>query len=161
MQPVRSTLEILAYKVLNRDVDQTWVDWAMEMLMANYESEHIVILAGITFPENQFYLQELARKVLGELQLDYSDKSSVLDNYIIYLVEQALIGKESYESVLNKIQIIYCELNYEELLTDFMLLYWAKYDLKYGENQWYWEGANRDNIDQIIKDYFIEWLIAH
>lgn len=41
---------------------------------------------------------------------------------------------------------------------DFYLLYYAKDELTFDETQWYWEGANRHNMDEIIKDYFIKWL---
>ena len=34
------------------------------------------------------------------------------------------------------------------------LLYWAKDDLLYSDYQHYWEGANRENIDSIIKKQF-------
>jgi hypothetical protein len=41
---------------------------------------------------------------------------------------------------------------------DFYLLYFAKDDLLIDEVQWYWEGANRENIDKIIRDKFRQWL---
>jgi hypothetical protein len=100
MKPVKSTAEILAFKALNRDVDKTWVDWAVDMLIAGFDTEHLTILAGESEPFNQFQMQELAEKVLVELQLDYSDNS---------------------------------------------------------ENQWYWDGATRENIEKIITDYFTAW----
>jgi hypothetical protein len=37
---------------------------------------------------------------------------------------------------------------------DFALLYWAKDDLLSEEVQWYWDGAGRTNINQIIKEQF-------
>jgi len=78
MKPVKTTAEILAFKALNRDVDKTWVDWAVELLMAGYNTEHLTILAGESEPFNQFQMQELANKVLEELQLDYSDKEQTI-----------------------------------------------------------------------------------
>ena len=40
---------------------------------------------------------------------------------------------------------------------DFYLLYFAKDDLTESENQWYWDGANRSNIDDIITEQFVKW----
>jgi hypothetical protein len=37
---------------------------------------------------------------------------------------------------------------------DLALLYWAKDDLIYEDHQHYWDGANRSNIDKIIKAQF-------
>lgn len=81
MKPVKTTAEILAFKALNRDIDKAWVDWAVDMLIAGYDSEHLTILAGESEPFNQFQIQELADKVLAELQLDYSNKDQTIKNY--------------------------------------------------------------------------------
>jgi len=41
---------------------------------------------------------------------------------------------------------------------DFYNLYFAKDDLSVQEVQWYWENANRSNIDQVITNFFNDWL---
>jgi hypothetical protein len=41
---------------------------------------------------------------------------------------------------------------------DFYLLYFAKDDLNESENQWYWDGADKNNIDEIIKRKFQEYI---
>jgi hypothetical protein len=38
------------------------------------------------------------------------------------------------------------------------LLYFAKDDLNESEIQWYWDGADRTNIDQIIGKVFEDYL---
>ena len=80
MKPVKTTAEILAFKALNRDVDKTWVNWTVDLLIAGFNTEHLTILAGESEPFNQFQRQELADKVLAELQLDYSDKDQPIKN---------------------------------------------------------------------------------
>ncbi|MNU10368.1 hypothetical protein D3C72_2574790 [compost metagenome] len=40
---------------------------------------------------------------------------------------------------------------------NFYLLYFAKDDLTEEEYQHYWDGANRENIDQIISKTFKNW----
>ncbi|NRS90814.1 hypothetical protein HNQ02_003761 [Flavobacterium sp. 7E] len=40
---------------------------------------------------------------------------------------------------------------------NFYLLYFAKDDLRDQEYQYYWNDANRENIDQIITEYFKNW----
>jgi hypothetical protein len=96
MKPVKSTAEILAFKALNRDVDKTWVDWAVDMLIAGFDTEHLTILAGESEPFNQFQMQELAEKVLVELQLDYSDKDQTIKNYACYLIITAPTQKAGF-----------------------------------------------------------------
>jgi hypothetical protein len=157
MQPVKSTAEILAFKVLNRNIDKVWIDWAVEMLMAGYESENLTILAGESEPFNQFQMQELANKVLGELQLDFSNKEQIIKSYACYLINKSLTGEIDNFKVLSILKDVCIELDYEKYLYDFYSLYFAKDDLSYSENQWYWNGATRENIDQIITDYFLRW----
>ena len=45
MQPVKSTIEVLAFKVLNRNVTDVWVDWAIDMMTVGFDTEHLVMLA--------------------------------------------------------------------------------------------------------------------
>ena len=154
MNTVKSTSEILAFKILNRNVNNVWINWAIEMLMAGFDSENLLYLAGENEQTNQFELQKIADRVLNELKLDYSDRERVIENYICYLLDEAILKKRSYESVLKNLKDLCIELDYESSLYDFYSLYFAQDDLKYSTHQWYWENANRENINQIIKDYF-------
>ncbi len=158
MKPVKSTAEILALKALNRNIGQTWVDWAVEMLVAGFETEHLVILAGESKPFNQFYMQELAERVLEELHLDYSDKDRAIKNYASYLIDEALDGRMDKIEVLRILDDIYIELDRPKYLYDFSSLYNAKWDLLESDMQWYWDGATKDNIDDIIIGYFRQWV---
>ncbi len=45
MKPINSTREILAFKVLNRDIDLSWISWAYEMLEAGFETKYLIQLA--------------------------------------------------------------------------------------------------------------------
>jgi len=115
MKPVKSTAEILAFKALNRDINKTWTDWAVEMLMAGYDTEHLTILAGESEPFNQFEMQELAEKVLTELKLDYSDKDQIIKNYACYLIDKSLNGVLDNVKVLDILKDICIELDYEKI----------------------------------------------
>jgi len=75
---VLSTYKILKAKAFNENIDETWVDWALEMMEAGYQSDNLYMLAGETKPFNQFELHELTKKVLEDLGFDYSDKDAVL-----------------------------------------------------------------------------------
>jgi len=158
MKPVEKTFEILAFKALGRDIDgRTLVDWAIDMLVAGYNTEYLTILAGEREPFNPFQIEKLVNNVLSELQLDYSDMGQTIRNYAYYLIGISLNNEiDSYE-VLGILKRICAELEYEESWMDFFLLYYAKDDLLYSENQYYWDGATRENIDQIILEYFIKW----
>jgi len=157
MKPVKSTAEILAFKVLNRDIDKAWIEWGIDMLMVGYESEHSLILAGQSEPFDQFEMQDLAGRVLTDLQLEYSDKTRIINHYVLFFVEKSLNEEIDAFNVLNILKDICIELDYRVNLYDFYSLYYAKEDLIDSGNQWYWDSANRENIDDIIRDYFIAW----
>lgn len=159
MREVKSTVEILAFKALNRDIDRTWVEWAVEMLMAGFDTENLAILAGEYEPYNQFQLQALTTRAFDELQLDYSNKDQTIKNYSCYLIDKSLNGELNSFKVLAILKDICIELDYASYLYDFYLLYFAKDDLSYSDNQYYWNGADKDNIDKIILSYFTNWKI--
>jgi hypothetical protein len=53
------------------------------------------------------------------------------------------------------------ETGMNEELIKFYLLYFAISDLEQQGVQWYWKGADRSNIEQIVDDFSKAWLAAH
>nr|WP_132396737.1 hypothetical protein [uncultured Pedobacter sp.] len=145
-------------KAFNEDIDEGWVDWAIEMIQAGYESDNLYILAGITRPYHQFEVQRLTDKVLADLNLDYEDKGLMIANYIYYIISTTINEPTRYLSVLREIKDICIALDMEKKYMDFYLLYFAKDDLNESEVQWYWDSADRTNIDQIIGKVFENYL---
>jgi hypothetical protein len=158
MQYISSTAEILAFKMLGKSVDKRWVNWAYDMLCAGFETEHLIMLAGEVEPYNQFELQSLTNRIFNELHLTWDNTKQTYINYVCYLIGEALANKLRFESVLNIIKDIYYELDYESSLQDFYMLYYAYDDLRYSDNQHYWDGATRGNIDLITRQYFENWM---
>lgn len=158
MQEVISTYRILMKKTFNEDIDESWGEWALEMMEAGYDSDNLYILAGITKPYNQFELQELTDKVIADLNLEISDKSLTIRNYIYYILSTTINEPSKYLFTLREVKDICIGLDMEKEYMDFYLLYFAKDDLNDSENQWYWDGADRNNIDEIIKEKFKEYI---
>lgn len=156
MNTVKSTSEILAFKVLNRSVDNVWINWAVEMLMAGYNSENLLYLAGENENTNQFELQSLANKALSELKLDFSNEEKIINDYVCYLIDKAISKEKSHEYILEILKNLCIELEYASYLYDFYSLFYAQEDLKYDTHQWYWENADRENINQVIENYFLK-----
>ena len=158
-QPVLSTYKILSDKVLNRDIDESWIVWAQDMVAAGFESINLYELAGFTRPYNQFELIDLTDVVLSDLQLDYSDPHTVVRDYVYFIITTGLEDTDSYLALLRK--IIDVGLDMEGEYQDFQSLYYAKDDLTESENQWYWPDANRQNIDSVIKDRFRTFIVNY
>jgi len=158
MEPVLSTYKILKKKAFNENIDESWIDWAIEMIEAGYESDNLYMLAGITKPYNQFELQELTNKVLNDLHLDYSNKQKAIDGYAFFIITKTIDNPKGYLSALGELKDICMDLNFNEDYMNFYLLYYAKDDLD-GDN--YWEGVTRDNVDQIVKEEFSKWITSY
>jgi hypothetical protein len=158
IKPVLSTYKILKEKAFNSDITESWIDWAIEMMEAGYESINLYELAGTTRPYNQFELKELTNQVFKDLNLDYSDKTKTLKNYVYFLLTSNIDKPVKYNIVLREFRDIYYELDADAEYQDLALLYWAKDDLIYSEVQHYWDGANRTNIDKIISETFRQYI---
>jgi hypothetical protein len=161
MKYIRSTYEIMAFKVLNRDIDEEWVNWAYEMMTHGVETESLVLLAGTRRPFHQFPLQELTTNMFDELQLDLTSKEKVIKRYVFHLIEEVLSGEREMPAVLEILKDLYYELDYESFLSDFYSLYWAYEDLQYSHDQWYWPNADRSNINDIVTTAFKDWKEKH
>jgi len=158
---VKSTHAILAYKVLNYNIDQFWIDWAVEMLMNGYDTEHLVILAGISPPYDQFELHSLVERVLNELHLDYSDRDQVLKNYVSYLLTTADFDDfmvNAILKILQELRDLYLALDDAPNLTEFYCLHYGIEDLQTDTVQWYVDGLDRGNIKEVAQRVFTKWL---
>jgi len=160
MEVEKTTSELMIYKTLNRDIEKAWVTWAIDMLMSGYETEHLNILAGKAEPFNPFEMEKLVNKVFIELKIDYSYTEQRFKNYACYLIDKSLNGEVDNFNALDLLRKLFLDTE-EDHLYDFYLLFFAKYDLTNSEVQWYWEGAGRGNIDQIITDYFIKYITQY
>jgi hypothetical protein len=158
---VLSTYKILKKKAFNENIDETWIDWALEMIEAGYQSENLYMLAGKTKPFNQFEFQELTENVLKDLGFNYTNTDVVLKNYVYYLISSSIDRPDDYSKTLRELKNICQDLDMDATYIDFYHLYYAKCDLNVDEVQWYWDGANRENIDQIIEDIFRKWMIEY
>lgn len=141
-------------------MDDTWVQWAIDMLEAGYDTEHLRILAGETPPYNCWYTGPLTDNVFNELGINLADKQVITHNYICYVLLEAITGKKNAIKALEILQQLFID-DIAEDLYDFYRLYWAWQDLEYDVNQHYWPGATEKNIEYLTLDYFKQWLAKH
>ncbi len=155
-----STKAIVAFRAINRPIDENWISWAISMLEQGYDTPHLCILAGESPPyeHNQFKLIELVDKTLEELRLVQSDKNHALKEYVGELLQNMINGNRDSQTTLSELKDLCVELDHVRYLNDFYLLYFAQEDLKYAEDQYYWPGANRKNMEAIIKDVARNWI---
>lgn len=161
MKSIENTAEVLAYKVLNRLTDKVWIDWAYKMLLADIETESLLIMAGLQEPLNYFQMRSLTDKVFNELGLDYLDEDKIITSYASYLISECLDHRIDAPTVLYRLNDIYISTEYYYPLQEFFNFYYAWEDLQTSEAQWYLDGVDRTNIDQKINDFFQKWIIEN
>lgn len=133
---------------------EDWIDWALEMMMAGFESEHLIELAGISPQTNRFQLDDVINKTLKELSLDKTTNEQIINGYVYYLISEAIDQKSSTKKVLRELRDLCQFRDYDKKLFPFYLLYYAHDELETLDVQYYWEGAEKQNIDAIIFDEF-------
>jgi hypothetical protein len=153
-----STKAILAYRSLNRRVDDRWAEWALSMLKQNYYSDHLYDLAADSPPFDQTETIELADKIFKELGLDWSDTEHVVREYVVELLQDMLRGAKSSQDVLDDLMHICVEMDYPKDLFRFYLLHFAQDDLRDSDFSGHLPEANRSNIQTMVNDYAREWL---
>jgi hypothetical protein len=157
MHKVKSTYKILASKAQQRDSAEEWIDWSLEMMEAGFESEHLIILAGLSPHLNRFEFVDIVNKALKELSLDTMSNDEMIYGYVYFLIDQTLTSKTSTKVALRIIRDLCRDRNYDKELFDFYLLAFAKEDLDEVGGQFYWQGADINNIDAIINDKLLDW----
>jgi hypothetical protein len=158
MHKVKSTYKVLVKRSLQQGSIEVWQDWALEMMVAGFETEHLILLAGLSPHFNRFQLDDIVNKALKELSLDTMSDDEMIGGYVYYLIDQALHSKLSTKVVLDILRDLCRDRDFDKELYNFYYLAFAQEELEELGVQFYWEGANSNNIDSIINNEFQEWI---
>jgi len=155
------TYQVVAYPEVSDFNTNSCVDWALEMIAIGYDSPSLLILAALNRPTNYFQTIEYLNAALKELRLEVKTGIEGVVSYSSYFIKRIAEGEQVKENL--KAIYKYCQAHdYESLIYDFYLLYWAWDDLDYGnECQYYWEGANKDNIEAIVVKTAKDWVMKN
>jgi hypothetical protein len=152
------TYKVVAFtEIQNFDADEC-IDWAMEMIFLGYDTPSLLILAGLSKPTNYFEVADYLPRVLSSLHLmqRFGDEATL--SYCSYYIKK-IADSFNIRNNLTQVYRFCIERNYENLIYDFYLLYWAWGDLDYGnEYTPYWESATRDSIEKIVVDTANKWI---
>jgi hypothetical protein len=159
MKPVSPlTCKIVAYNEVPNFRIGECVDWAFEMITLGYETEHLLILAGLTKPVNYFEATSYIDAALKELNLQPKIGNEAIISYCSYyiiLIAQGIKVKLNL-SILRDACI---NMDMSPLIFDFYLLAFAWDDLDWNDGQqWHWDGADLDNIEAITIETAKNWL---
>lgn len=150
MQPI-TTAHILSRKALQEACGSECVEWATAMLLDGHDGEALVELAGMSQPHNHFVLAPLRDRALAEIGAPDFGPDRAVETYAAELLRMMLAGEANLAPTLRDVKDLSLSHDHRDALWDFYLLYHARGTLQDSEVQFYWEGATRANIDDIVR----------
>lgn len=155
------TYKVVAYQSMpDYDMDEC-VDWAVEMIELGYDTEHLLILAGLTKRVNFFETEKYLQAAMNELSLKPKTGEDGVISYSSYYIMQIAKGINVRENLKTLADCI-VDVGYNRSVYDFFTLHWAWDDMDwYDGMQWYWPEATSDNIENIVTDQAKQWLISN
>ena len=153
------TYKIVAFTEIQQVDTNESIDWAIEMMELGYESPTLYMLAGFNKPTNYFEVIDYVTDTVKELGLEMKNGDNAILSYASYYVHQIAKSQKVRENLTDLYK--FCQMrDYEDLVYDFYLLYWAWDALDYEDNEYnhYWEGARRANIENIVIDEANNWI---
>ncbi|MEM7794349.1 MAG: hypothetical protein AAGE59_38020 [Cyanobacteria bacterium P01_F01_bin.86] len=153
--------KVILFCLSDRGYPEHCVDWAMDALCAGEDSPSLRILAGLTPPLYSLEVREYATRALKELGIKIPTGKDAISTCARVLMEEILANPDDMQDRLSILSELCIDTNYRKDIYDFYLLHWAFDDLQASEVQFYWDGANRDNIQEIVITRCREWLFEY
>lgn len=147
-----STTQILARRHRELACGSECIEWAIGLLEEGCDSPSLRILSGLTPPLNHFEIAELRERVLADLSPPELSIADPVAAYVRQFVSTAITDDRPMATTFRQVAQLAIELEYPRELQVFYNLYFAWEDLQQSDEQWYWDGADRANIDRIMRE---------
>lgn len=154
------TYKIVAYSAIPNFNTDECVDWAVEMVELVYETENLLILAGLIKPTNYFENVHYLQHAISELNLQVKTGDEGIISYSSYYVRE-IAQSIKIKVNLNALSNYVVAVDYHPSIYDFYSLYQAWNELTDLGEQWYWDGATTDNIEEIVRNTANQWLVKN
>jgi len=138
--------KVFRYCSTNMGDPSDCVKWAEAALCEDFDTPSLRILAGLNDPLNFFEVKSYAEAALKELGIQIPSASQAVSAYAKDIIQ----NPETIRLNLKKLSDLCIEHEYQDDIYDFYLRHCALGDFDYGEVQYYWEGATKDNIESIV-----------
>jgi len=153
------TYKIVAFTEVEQVDCNESIDWAIEMMELGHESPTLFMLAGFSKPTNYFEVINYVTNTVQELGLEMKNGKDAILSYASFYVRPMSIGLRVREN-LTELYQFYLRRDFDNLIYDFYMLYHAWDYLGYEDTEYnpYWDGATRENIEQIVIDFSKKWM---
>jgi hypothetical protein len=133
------------------------IDWAIELIRNGNESENILIVASFSTPIERDEIKPYIAGALKELNLSEKyGEYSIISNAHFHL--QQILKDSKIRCNLSKLYKLCINKNMDKRLMPFYLLYHGWDELEQIGENYYFEGANLNNIEEVIKEQAQIWI---
>lgn len=145
------THEVLGQRLMDKFDSKKLVEWAVSTMQKGYDSESLVILAGLDYDSTE-EREKYFWKSIKELNLDIkSEKTELINDYAKYVANAVLKGSISPRSGLQKMNDICLTTGYDSKYIQFYEIDEDLDYLNYGEHSpIYNQGITKENADNFI-----------
>jgi hypothetical protein len=151
---------IIARRALGKPLAADAVEWASEQLMAGHDTPHLRQLAGATGAENVFELEELFDRTARELGVVVPPAEGAVVLYAQERAREYLHGEVTRGLLLEDLCQLFTDHPNLSLLRPFFLLRWTHFDFKHSDNSHYYDGATKENFEQLLRSEIAALLAA-
>ena len=133
------------------------VDWAIDLIRQGKETDNVLMLASFSEPIGRFEISPYVTNVLNDFGLEELDYKSAMIAKTHYHLNEILNDREIRKNLQSLYQ--FCVDNdYELGLMTFYLIYHGWDELEEIGVNYYFEGADLDNIEEVLKKEARKWI---
>ncbi len=133
------------------------VDWAIELIRQGKESENVLMLASFSQPIDRLEISPYVTNVLNDLGLEELDYKSAVLAETHYHLNEILNNREIRKNLQSLYQLC-VDNDYESGLMSFYMIYHGWDELEELGVNYYFEGADLDNIEEELKKEARKWI---
>lgn len=133
------------------------VDWAIELIRQGKETDNVLMLASFSEPIDRFEIRLYVTNVLNDFGLEEFDYKSAVIAKTHYHLNEILYDRQIRKNLQSLYQH-YVDNDYESGLMNFYLIYHGWDELEEMGVNYYFEGADLDNIEEELKKEARKWI---
>jgi hypothetical protein len=133
------------------------VDWAIDLIRKGKETDNVLMLASFSKPIDRFEISPYVTNVLQDLGLEELDYKSAVIAETHYHLNEILNDREIRKNLQYLYQLC-IDNDYESGLMNFYLIYHGWEELEEIVVNYYFEGADLNNIEEELKKEATKWI---
>lgn len=133
------------------------VDWAIDLIRQGKETENVLMLASFSEPIDRFEIRPYVTNVLNDFGLEELDYKSAVIAETHYHLNEILNDRQIRKNLQSLYQLC-VDNDYESGLMNFYLIYHGWDELEEIGVNYYFEGADLDNIEEVLKKEARKWI---